>query len=68
MAATEISRTKDAQRGLIVVQFDDGHGSTVPHTVAVLNVPDVAADIESARLRIEQQADAKALAFEQAGL
>jgi hypothetical protein len=68
MPAREISRTKDFQRGLIMVLIDDGYGHTVPHTVNVLGVPDVEQDIADAVTRIEQQADAKALIFEAVGL
>lgn len=68
MAATIASRTKDFARGIIIVQIDDGHSNLVPHTVNVLGVADVEADIEAARLRVEQQADAKAQIFEAIGL
>lgn len=68
MPATIASRTKDFALGIIVVQINDGHGNQVPHTVNVLGVPDVEADIEAARLRVEQQADAKAQIFEAIGL
>lgn len=68
--ATEISRTKDAAHGAVIVQVQDKNGTITPHTIYVLGLNGQTVDQAVAQIlsQVDAQIDAINAAFAQAGL
>lgn len=68
MAAKELSRTFDLQRGAVDIKVDNGYGVTNPLTIYVATVPDVAQAIMDGIQMIGDQADAVHAKMVEAGM